>query len=579
MISKVGNRRSEVESRKSEVELQKSLTELDRKSRKQHGVHYTPEALADFLACQIAGLLSPQPAPLRILDPACGDGRLLAAMASRLPDHQHLTLIGFETDAQESQQAQQNLSGLDHCQVDIRQADFLESVANQPFAKPSFDIVISNPPYVRTQVLGQQHAKQLAQQFGLTGRVDMYHAFSIAILRVLKVGGVLGLLTSNRFMYVQSGTSIRSLFENQFQMQAIYDLGDTKLFTAAVLPAVLIATRLPGQSRPNRVCPFTRIYKSVKSPEPKQLESTGDLLEALVDPAKPAAVALDRHTFAIEQGTLEFGSSPTEPWRLVNPESKAWIAILKQKQVRRFSDVAEIKVGIKSTADRVFIRSDWEQLQPEIRPEPELLHPIITHLETDQWSLDRPQHWVLYPYVLTSDNKTVVNLDEFPKAQHYLQQHRQQLESRRYLIDAGRQWFEIWVPQQPQQWQQPKIVWPDISEQSKFGLDTSGAIVNGDCYWIKLKPDVDPDWMYLMLAVANSSIVTEFYDFRFHNKLYSGRRRFMTQYVREFPLPDLTTTIAKQIVSATRKIVSRPPHSRDQLSRTIDTMVRRAFGF
>ena len=62
-----------------------------------------------------------------------------------------------------------------------------------------FDAVIANPPYVRTQVLGAATAQELARRFRLTGRVDLYHAFAKAIANVLKPGGILGLLTSNRF--------------------------------------------------------------------------------------------------------------------------------------------------------------------------------------------------------------------------------------------------------------------------------------------------------------------------------------------------------------------------------------------
>jgi len=40
-----------------------------------------------------------------------------------------------------------------------------------------------------------------------------------------------------------------------------------------------------------------------------------------------------------------------------------------------------------------------------------------------------------------------------------------------------------------------------------------------------------------MLAVANSSFALRYYDVMFHNKLYAGRRRFMSQYVAQFPLP------------------------------------------
>ena len=66
-------------------------------------------------------------------------------------------------------------------------------------------MVIANPPYVRTQVMGAKKAQALARQFGLTGRVDLSYAFAMGMTAVLKPNGVLGLLTSNRFLTIKSG--------------------------------------------------------------------------------------------------------------------------------------------------------------------------------------------------------------------------------------------------------------------------------------------------------------------------------------------------------------------------------------
>ena len=60
--------------------------------------------------------------------------------------------------------------------------------------------------------------------------------------------------------------------------------------------------------------------------------------------------------------------------------------------------------------------------------------------------------------------------------------------------------------------------------------------------------------LWLALAVANSKFIEEFYDNSFNNKLYSGRRRFITQYVEKFPLPDPETKIAKEIIEITKSI-------------------------
>src|SRR5439155_11924969 len=110
-----------------------------------------------------------------------------------------------------------------------------------------------------TQVLGATRSQAFAKQFGLTGRVDLYHAFAIAMTAVLKPGGVIGLLTSNRFLTIKSGASLREMFSSHFDIQAIYDLGDTKLFTAAVLPVIIVARK--GKTEAGSRREFHRIYE------------------------------------------------------------------------------------------------------------------------------------------------------------------------------------------------------------------------------------------------------------------------------------------------------------------------------
>jgi hypothetical protein len=158
-----------------------------------------------------------------------------------------------------------------------------------------------------------------------------------------------------------------------------------------------------------------------------------------------------------------------------------------------------------------------------------------------------------------------------------LESHRERLERRKYVIDAGRKWYEIWVPHNPADWQKPKIVFPDIAEHAQFFLDRSGAIVNGDCYWITQKPRQDPAWLMLMLAIANSSFITQYYDIMFHNKLYSGRRRFMAQYVSRFPLPCLESSPAKEIVRRVSKFVNGRRID-EQAEKEVDRLVFESFG-
>ena len=541
---------------------------------KKAGIHYTPPALARFLAQEIVKVLDPSIAKLKILDPACGDGSLLSAIKDEVPSRRVSKIHGLDTSFEAIQSCR---SRLPKSKTVLGQEDFLA----QTKTDNKFDVVIANPPFVRTQVLGGKRAQELSEQFGLSGRVDLYHAFAAQIANALKPSGVMGLITSNRFLTTKSGLSMRRLLREKFSIESVFDLGDTRLFGAAVLPAIVIATR-NSESRSTKSS-FTRVYANSSATKPPAKQEVEALLDWIGQKSSGSAKAHPK--FKVERGFLDFSGQADSAWALSNLKSRAWLKKIHSHQVHKFGDLAEIKVGIKTTADAVFIGDDWKSLKGR-SPESKLLQPLITHHCAKRWAIagnDSPQDsthqplkQVLYPYDMAASKRTVVGLGRYPRTQKYLQSHRQRLQGRKYVVDSGRKWFEIWVPHQPADWAKPKIVWPDISEEPKFFLDSSGAIVNGDCYWIKLRKDVDADWLYMMLAVANSKIATTFYDTVFHNKLYANRRRFMTQYVKDFPLPDLNSKIGKQIVSWAKKQVEKPTPSREL---KLETLVQRAFGF
>lgn len=550
---------------------------------KANGVHYTPPDLAQFLAEAVIRNLQSRKGEIWLLDPACGDGALLNAVAKAAKPslRKRLVLTGYEMDKSALASAKETLNGCGVARVELKQADFL----SLPHGKqrllnfeeddplPEFDGVIANPPYVRTQVLGAKTSQILAKQFGLTGRVDLYQAFAFAMGSALKQGGILGLLTSNRLLTTNSGEMLRKLLRSEFTVRELYDLGDTKLFTAAVLPAIVVARK--GTTNDIAACHFARAYESRNGDSPASERS--HILDVLTDKESHGLIETPQGVFLVEKGTLAPTDDLGGKWALSTPEYDGWINTLRAHQYGVFQDIASVRVGIKTTADKVFVRSDWESL--DTTPERDLLHPLLTHREAGRWhaSWGSNAKAVLYPYDMSAKRKKPLRLDGYPSAHSYLKAHEEQLRGRNYVTEAGREWYEIWVPQVPSDWAKPKIVFPDISEHPKFFLDRSGAIVQGDCYWIALKDGVDPDWLLVMLAVANSTLGTKYYDIMFHNKLYAGRRRFMTQYVKQFPLPDLDGKSMRSLVRRVKKLVQGKGDS-VVLERECDELVWEAFG-
>lgn len=209
---------------------------------------------------------------------------------------------------------------------------------------------------------------------------------------------------------------------------------------------------------------------------------------------------------------------------------------------------------------------------------------MITRHCAQRFKSRTPEHTkhikeILYPHEVTNNGRGAVDLNLYPKAARYLAEYRTVLESRTYLIDAGRRWYELWVPQDPSTWQLPKLVFLDISDKPVFWLDTEGGIVNGECYWLHCKNSSEQDLLWLALAVANSTFIESFYDHRFNNKLYAGRRRFITQYVELFPLPNPACTAALEIIALAKDIHAKlPSPEADRLANELDVKVWKAFG-
>ena len=524
--------------------------------RKQTGAHYTPELLANFVAEAIFTASGNK--ATKILDPACGDGELLLAIKKFYPSSE---LHGFDLNSYALETTNLRTNAF------VARVDFLDHVIENYDgglfeSKEKYDLVIANPPYIRTQVLGAGRAQEISRAFGLEGRIDIYYAFLEGIHRVLKCDGYAGVIVSNRFMSTKSGALIRQRIVERFDIIHVWDFGDTKLFEAAVLPAVLLLKK-KGLIKCAEA-QLTTVY-SCADAGPSILATNP--IEAV---RHIGLVRIDEKVFEVKTGAL---NSTDDVWKIMNSAVGSWTDIVDRHTWKRFGDIGKIRVGIKTTADKVFVKREWSD------PKPELLKPLITHREGRRFKSYESKFSVLYTHEFIEGKKRAIDILKYPISHEYLIQHRQILAKREYITKANRQWFEIWVPQQPDAWRLPKLVFPDISEKPKFWISLRDEVIQGDCYWIVAEDGNPDDLLWLALAVGNSGFIEEYYDNNFNNKLYAGRRRFMTQYVEKFPLPDPELESSKELIRLAKEIYKTIDQSdTTELQRQLDGNIRKAFG-
>lgn len=538
--------------------------------KKRHGATYTPPLLAGLLARRIVAALPRTGESVRVLDPFCGDGALLEAVVDAWSVRcGRLSVVGVDRDPQAVVQAQRRLA-LRAPGVQVHEADFLHHGLGDGDA---VDAVVANPPWVRTQVLGSDEAQRIARDWGLAGRIDLAQAGVLAIAEALRPGGVAAVLVPNKLLMTRGAARFRSLLAERVELLEVGDLGDTRLFDAAVLPALLVFRASAQRDVPAR---FWSIYTTDSAPRPVPVGGLDGIWERAGAHQLP-----DGRVFEVLHGQLA-QRGPSETWQRGGSEVDAWLACVEARTGATFGDLGPIRVGIKSTADPVFVRPDWAGMSPDERPE--LLRPLTTHHRAQSIRpLPAPRSsQVLYPHENQSGVRSAVDLLHHPRARAFLESHRERLEGRTYVRDSGRQWYELWVPHDPDGWAGPKLVFRDIAPRATFWLDTENTVVNGDCYWLKPHDHVPEHALWVALAVAASTFVDAWYDRVCNNRLYAGRRRYLTQYVAQLPLPVLDASAAHDLAQRAQTLyASLADVPADRLSddfRALDVAVWEAFG-
>lgn len=112
--------------------------------------------------------------------------------------------------------------------------------------KTSYDNIIMNPPYIKIQDLPVPYRKYIKETFEILkgGLVDIYYAFIIKCLDLLKEDGVMIAITPNSYLYNKSALEMRKYLIDNKYIHEIIDFNDKKVFpNASVYCCITIFTK------------------------------------------------------------------------------------------------------------------------------------------------------------------------------------------------------------------------------------------------------------------------------------------------------------------------------------------------
>lgn len=268
-------------------------------SEKLRGFYPTPRELVDVVVSAIVPLLPVQRGrtALRIVDPACGDGRFLAAVAERLGAvGADVELFGVDIDDGAIADARRLLGDEAHLHV----ADALTMEWTGERAAGSFDLVIGNPPFLSQ--LAAATSRRRASDRGGGAYADVAAEFLHLAVELAAAGGVVGLVLPQSIIASRDVGAIRADVERRADLVWSWWSPD-RWFDASVIVCALGFRRRAGNSA-----------RSADDSDNEWPTWTDVILDALDVPPLPtlstAGVVGDRGRCSADFRDLYYGLAP-----------------------------------------------------------------------------------------------------------------------------------------------------------------------------------------------------------------------------------------------------------------------------
>lgn len=258
-----------------------------------------------------------------------------------------------------------------------RYADFfdVEWMFGMPRARDNseavFDIVIGNPPYVRhedirdlTPVLKNDYQYECG-----SSRADLYVFFYERSIKLLKPGGVLSFITSNKWYRAKYGEALRLFMATHTQLNSIIDFGDEAVFKAIAYPTIVIATRREKALNPP---PATDMVRALNWSQEHPVETF------------PAVFAAD--SFDVPQTALR-----KECWQLEPPLKRRLLARIRAAG-KPLGDYVNRRFyrGIITGLNKAFVinGATRERLIAEDPRSTELIKPYLRGRDVKRWKVE-----------------------------------------------------------------------------------------------------------------------------------------------------------------------------------------------
>lgn len=394
----------------------------------------------------------------------------------------------------------------------------------QIFTKGGFDVIIGNPPYVRVQGLKEHYFEQTVyyekKYISAIGNYDIYALFMERCFHLINKTGIVSFILPHKFLVSDFGVGIRTFFKENTAVQKLIHFGSEMVFDdASTYTCIINLNKKPKE----------KIYFKKTSP-----------------------LELFQITYL---DSMSYSKLSEENWDL---QSESIFNLIEKlhKQPFKIEDVFDkIFQGIASGGDKFFtiklIESKGkigvfysEMLDENIEIEFAILKPFIKGNQISRYKKLENILYTLFPYEKSENKVKPLNfkyiIDNYPLASKYFRLNEQFLRGReRGRFNNDKEWFLFSRNQGITDVEEPKIMTQEISLGCNMTYDGIGEFYHPTTIYSFVKnTSFKVDEKYY-LGIMNSKVLWFFLK-NTGTELSGGYFRFKTNYLKPFPLPEIS---------------------------------------
>ena len=385
-----------------------------------------------------------------------------------------------------------------------------------------FDVVIGNPPYVQLQALGEMSDTLSKCGYETYNKsADLYCLFYERGCQILKPKGYLSYISSNKWLRVNYGKSLRKFLSTKVNPKILIDFPGIPVFADAVVdPHILILRNEPY----------------IGKTESCVIKTYTSNLEIVFESTKTVNKFSDAS------------------WVIIPIEDARKLELMKLKGTKLKDLPIAINYGLKTGFNDAFFIDEQtrQKLIAADSRSAELIKPMVRGRDISPYEKTGGEFLINVHNGIKDKNPPLhpTIIGDYPAIKQHLDAFYQKLEKRG---DKGKTPYNLRNCSYLEEFAKPKILYPNMTSVFPFMYDESGLLSN-DKSFILTANDNSVSLLFLT-AVLNSSLAKLWIWYNCP-ELGNNRREIRKVYFEHFPVPqannDQTSILSKYAMERTQ---------------------------